>query len=349
MPRKRLPENKGLPARWRCINGVYYYQVPPGSEGLWEGKKTFLLGRSKPEAYRAWTERLEAEDRAGNIGQLLDRYALEVVPTKSAASQTGNTTQIGRVRAVFGHMQLQELQPKDIYKYVDKRDSKTNARLEVALLSHAFTKAVEWGYIDRHPFKGQVRLKGSKPRTRYVEDAEIVACLSMEPSRKGDSITIIQSYIRLKLLTGLRQGDLLRITEDCLREDGIHITPRKTQGSTGKQIIYAWTDSLREAVRLAKEARPVDISPYLFCTRRGKGYIDEQLGRSHGWASIWQRFMTRLLKETDVVRFTEHDLRAKVASDATSLQHAQALLAHADMRMTNRVYRRKPEVIAPLK
>ena len=32
--------------------------------------------------------------------------------------------------------------------------------------------------------------------------------------------------------------------------------------------------------------------------------------------------------------FTEHDLRAKVASDADSLQHAIELLAHADSRTT---------------
>jgi hypothetical protein len=35
-------------------------------------------------------------------------------------------------------------------------------------------------------------------------------------------------------------------------------------------------------------------------------------GQATGWGSMWQRFMTRLLKETDVKeRFTEHDLRAK--------------------------------------
>jgi hypothetical protein len=37
------------------------------------------------------------------------------------------------------------------------------------------------------------------------------------------------------------------------------------------------------------------------------------------------------------------DLRAKVASDAASLEKARALLQHADARTTARVYRRKPE------
>jgi len=47
-------------------------------------------------------------------------------------------------------------------------------------------------------------------------------------------------------------------------------------------------------------------------------------------------------------RFTEHDLRAKCASDAATLEHARALLSHADARTTEAVYRRKPERVKPL-
>jgi integrase len=60
--------------------------------------------------------------------------------------------------------------------------------------------------------------------------------------------------------------------------------------------------------------------------------------------------MERVLKETKVkVRFTEHDLRAKCASDAPTLEHAQQLLAHADSRTTKRIYRRKAEQVNPLR
>jgi integrase len=51
--------------------------------------------------------------------------------------------------------------------------------------------------------------------------------------------------------------------------------------------------------------------------------------------------MDRVLAETKVKEgFTEHDLRAKVGSDAESLEKARALLQHADARTTARVYRR---------
>ncbi len=59
-------------------------------------------------------------------------------------------------------------------------------------------------------------------------------------------------------------------------------------------------------------------------------------------------FMAKALAETDLVnRFTEHDLRAKVASNEESLERAKRLLGHADSRITERVYRRKVEVIEP--
>ncbi len=48
-------------------------------------------------------------------------------------------------------------------------------------------------------------------------------------------------------------------------------------------------------------------------------------------------------------RFTEHDLRGKVGSDAESLERARQLLGHADSKITERVYRRKPELIRPLR
>jgi hypothetical protein len=75
---------------------------------------------------------------------------------------------------------------------------------------------------------------------------------------------------------------------------------------------------------LALAARPIDLAPWLFRTKHGEGYFNEQTGQATGWDSTWQRFMARLLAETKIThRFMEHDLRAKCASDAESLERAQ--------------------------
>lgn len=64
---------------------------------------------------------------------------------------------------------------------------------------------------------------------------------------------------------------------------------------------------------------------------------------------IWQRFMRKALEKTNLKeRFTEHDLRAKVASDLKS-EHARQLLGHTNIEITNRVYRRKAEKVRPTK
>lgn len=156
------------------------------------------------------------------------------------------------------------------------------------------------------------------------------------------ALGIVQLDIRIELLTALRRIDLLRLKAADLKDDGIHVTISKTQ----KRVIFEWGRELRAAVDDALAARPVNISPWLFCTRRGECYVDPATGKASGWDSMWQRYMERLLAETKVeTRFTQHDLRAKVGSDAASLERARELLAHADQRITNRVYRRRPERI----
>ena len=87
----------------------------------------------------------------------------------------------------------------------------------------------------------------------------------------------------------------------------------------------------------------------LFATRQGKPYIDA-LGRCNAFDSLWQRFMDKVMNTTRVTeRFQERDLRAKVASESNSLVEASERLGHADTAITQRVYRRKPVRVQPLK
>lgn len=352
MPVARKPENKGLPTRWRFTHGAYYYRVPPGNEGGWDGKKLFRLGARLPEAYKIWAERIGRRDKAIiTNSQLLERYKLEVIPKKAPKTQIENTKYISKLDHAFGKMGIANTLPRHIYAYYERSPAKTLARRQLALLFHAYTKAVEWGELDRHPFRGQIRLPGEAPRDRYVEDWEIVECLSLKSKRKKGSLNAIGAYIRLKLLTGMSQSDMLRLQPARhFNDEGITIQRHKVLNTSGKKTTYLWTPELREAVRQAKQARPVHISPWLFCNKIGQSYINEVTGSASGWHSMWQRFMDRVLKETEVKeRFTEHDLRAKAASDAASLEHARALLSHADSRITERVYRRKPEKVHPIR
>jgi integrase len=297
-----------------------------------------------------------AERPAVYIKQLLERYAIEVIPTKAAATQQGDNLALVNLRKVFCDMRLEDLEPQHIYKYVDTRMNKQGQKSLATgvhgtrVFKHAFTNAVEWGLMPRHPFKGEVRLKGAKPRSRYVEDWEIIEALSLVPKRKSGSVLMLQAYIRVKMLIGIRRGDMLRLRMSDIIDAGITVRPHKTANTTGLVRTFEWTPALRTAVDMALASRPIDIAPWLFCTKRGEGYFNEDTGQASGWDSMWQRFMARVLLETKITeRFTEHDLRGKVGSDAESLERARQLLGHADSKITERVYRRKPEMVRPMR
>lgn len=170
MARKRNKQNQGLPARWRLYHGAYFYQVPPGLESKWDGRKQFRLGKTLGEAAQAWAKRMAASERPVNyVHELLERYAIEVTPTKAVATQADENASLANPRKVFGDMRLVDVEPQHIYKYADTRVSRAGkkslsmARHDIGVFKHAFTKAVEWGLMAKHPFKGEVRLKGAKP------------------------------------------------------------------------------------------------------------------------------------------------------------------------------------------
>ena len=111
MVRKRNPENRGLPLRCRWNHGAIFYDVPKGQEHLWDGKRFFRLGKTVPEAYRELAKRQERKLNMKTIAELLDRYALEVIPHKAPRTIKNNTGQAMKLRKVFGDMPLDSLEP----------------------------------------------------------------------------------------------------------------------------------------------------------------------------------------------------------------------------------------------
>lgn len=348
MPRKRLDQNKGLPPRWSKRRGKYYYSVPPGLESSWDGFKLFPLGKKLSDAHKEWEKRTETEKDASTIADLLDRYAREVVPEKrSKRTQKDNYRFIARLRKAFGHGAINSIKPKDAYQYIDKRNVKGQAKREIKLLSHVFTKATEWGDVDANPLSGQMRITGEKGRKRYVEDWEMVEFMSIQPKHPRDSIIWLQAYVEFKLLIALRKSDILSIKVSYATEEGIEVTT----GKNGEPVVFTWTDALRAAWNKALAARPVDISPYLFCNGRGKSYYNPEKETASGFDSIWRRCMQeRVVGKTKVTEsFTEHDIRAKASSDQDSLERASELLTHSDTKVTKKHYRRKAVRVRPAK
>jgi integrase len=319
------------PKRWRQHHGAIYYQVPPGQEHEWEGKKMFRLGKSEPEAWKTWFEMMDEVEEGvpKTIGQAMDRYIIEVLPDKAQRTQEDYMKAIGRLRPVFGHMPPKALKPRHVYKYMDKRPA-TRANREKSTLSAIMSECVRWGAVDRNLVR-EVRRNEEKPRDRYVEDAELKGF-------KKHATPMILAYLEIRMLTGLRQGQILDLQRSAW--DGKRLKAPGAKG--GKTVIYEGPGLAGAVNGLLKLSRKGSLSMYLLSSRNGTRYT------SDGFRSIWHRCMKKYC-EAGGERFTENDLRAKVASDSRDLSTAAGRLGHQDERTTNRVYRRKPATVSVLR
>ena len=338
-PRKRNPENKELPARWRYKHGAYFYRVPQNLRPIWDGKIEFRLGKTLQEAYRTFASRVDNNIEIRTGGQLLDRYAIEVIPEKKQKSQESNQLALRRLRPVFCDMPISSVKPRHAYKFIDlvtRKHGPTSANRHYEVLCHAMSKAVEWGVIDRNCLKGQVKKNKLQPRQRYVEDWEIDELLTV-------AHPTVAAYVRLKQLVGLRCTDMLKLRRTDMLEEGLY----SGTGKTKKELLITWTDELHEAVAFAESVRPIEDTDLIFCTRKGDSYATPNRKNS-AFKSLWQRSMAKALKKSMLEKkFTEKDIRAKTASDMDSTEDAQKLLGHTSPETTRRHYRLKPEKVAP--
>jgi integrase len=324
MGRRRGSDNH-LPARVYLRSGTYYY--------VDENAKWIGLGKSFVDAMAKYGEIVGCQKNITKITDLIDRYLVEIAPTKAAATYKGNVAQAKFLRCGLGEIRVDSLLPRHIYEYMDFRAKrgKIQANREVALLSGMMKYAIRWGLVEQNPCSQVIRFK-EKARDRYIEDWEYKAF-------RDFSGPLISAYMDFKLLTGLRTSDVLGLRRDALKEDGIHVTINKTK----QKIIISWTDHLAAAVQAVKDLpRPIN-SMFLFSTRKGQPYSVS------GFASIWQRKMRKAL-EMDILkeRFTDHDLRAKTGSDV-EIEHATKLLAHLDAKVTRKHYRRRVPIVKPLR
>lgn len=315
---KPRTKDKHLPRRVYLRSGTYYFVHP---DGKWES-----LGKSLGEAMRQWGEMVHRQFSARSMNDLFDRYAAEIIPTKAAATQSGNHRELAKLRPPFGNAGPDAVTAQHIYAYLDKRSAKVRANREIALLSDVYQKAIRWGVVTTNPCKGIERNK-EKRRDRDVQDWEYEAVYKL-------ANPTIQVAMDLAVITGLRQGDILKLKLADITPGGLRVTT----GKTGKKVLFELTPGLRDAIARAKKLRRRVGSLYLLAGRTGAPYT------SSGFRAMWQRLMKKAL-ENEVIteRFTFHDLRAVAADRA---QNPTELLTHSSAKQTA-TYLRRPTKLTP--
>lgn len=284
-------------------SGAYYYVTG----GVWT-----RLGKTYKEAMLAWAELVKQPGGpVVTVSDLLDRYTLEVIPTKSERTQKDNRNELRYLRAFFGSMPVRGVRPKHVAEYISTREAKVRANREVALLSHAFNKAILWEIATTNPCSVPGLRNVEKPRDRYVTDEEIEHFKEWCPKW-------LKTYIDLKLLLGLRKQDMLELHWADMDDRSIFVHTQKT----GVKLAIARTKEVNSVLD-----RILTKSGHLFQTTSGTAYSSE------GFDSAWQRAKAKYLSNGGQP-FNEHDLRGKVATDMNNLEAAKNLLGHSSITMT---------------
>ena len=152
---------------------------------------------------------------------------------------------------------------------------------------------------------------------------------------------MLQSYFKLKLITGLRQTDLLGLTVHNIKGDYLEVMLSKTEDRTEQVLQFNLTDEMREIIRECRERKP--LSKYLFKTRDGECQLKDD-NTCTGFESQWQRWQRKLPKEK---RFSERSIRNLVGSQ-DELQIASERLGHASSATTKKFYRSNVTNVTPL-
>jgi integrase len=322
----------GLPSYCyvRKDTGAYYLMKPAPGGRLRKAYHREL--DSLLADWRAtWGPRALA-DRPRLMGDLLDLLLVRLAERFTAKELSATTLHdyeraIKSVRPVWERVAVEDVDPPMLYAWKDARgkQSRTRCNRERTVLSEAFKLAIEKGVRAENPVEHLKPFK-EKPRDRYVTDAEFNAVAKHAPP-------IVQAAMLLAAITGLRQGDVLRIRRADFSDRGLTVATRKTS----QPLEFPWTVGLKLAVTAAAAAR--DFVPMaLLSTEDGNAYT------SSGFRTLWHRAMIAAVEAGDLKkRYTFNDLRAKAGSESRDWK----LLGHLDQRTFERVYNRLPRRVSP--
>lgn len=324
----------------------YYYN---GRDA--DGKrKEIPLGGDLDQAKVEWArlERKAPPKPSHLLGALFDRYVKEIIPKKGLRTQSDNMKELKQLRKAFEQAPIDSITPQVIAQYRDARTAKVRANREIALLSHMFTIAREWGLTSNaNPCFG-VRRNKEKPRDYYAGDLVWNAVY-------GEAVQELKDAMDLAYLTGQRPADVLKVATTDLNAGFLMVKQGKTEKKLRLRLedagvqsaLSAFIDDLqdRRALNGVKTSRLITNTSGL--------RMSQQMLRNR-WDEAREKAAIKAGADGDAAlailirQFQFKDIRPKAASEI-ELAHASRLLGHSTEEMTKKVYRRVGEIVKPTK
>ncbi|HZF98300.1 MAG TPA: tyrosine-type recombinase/integrase [Pseudoxanthomonas sp.] len=323
-PRKH---NKHLPENMILRHGAYYFI---------KGGKYLPLSKDYGPALVKYAEIIGMPAKVSTVKEAVWHYIEHKRGKLAKATIEGYIWSAANLEAVFGKMQLSDITQPMVYRYLSEAGT-VQANRDKALLSAAFTHARNLGaFTGMDPTKKLQFRNTETPRERYVTDGEMAVLLNAASPK-------LRCIIRLSYLTGMRQGDVLRIKMADITDDGIRYWNTKSK----RWQHVEWSDELLEVVTEAKRLWRRFGREYLFeSVPKGK-----HASRGPGpYTTSGVRALFRTVRaKTGITDVRLHDIRGKAGSDVETQGDAQRLLGHADGKVTAKHYRRKPERTKPVR
>lgn len=325
----------------------YYYN----GRDAYGNRKEIPLGTDLNEAKRKWAE-LECQaipTGSGLMRFIFDRFEKEGLIGLRPASQRSYLQALRFLRLVFNDMNIEAITPQHVAQYRDRRSRKApiRANREISLLSKIFNQAREWGYTAKeNPVRG-VKKNKELPRRFYADD-EVWAAVYRKASPE------LRDAMDLNYLTGQRPDDVFKMRFSDVRNDAIEVI----QNKTGKHLRILLRNEDGTATELSllidriRQRQRTVMSIYLVATDNGLP-LSKSMRRARFESA--REAAAQEADNTDnpalaerIRAFWFNDIRPKSASE-TSLSHASALLGHTEQEITERVYRRRGQIVRPIR
>ncbi len=239
---------------------------------------------------------------------------------------------------VFGEKPLDQIAPFDIEKLIISMKKGKNARgnayapatikHQLVLLSRLFTLTAQWGmYSGPNPCQKVKKPKLNNQITEYLTEDELTRLLdTLEawPNRMS------ASFIKFALYTGLRRGELFKLTWRDIDFERQTVTIRDTDSQDGpkgkKDQILPLSDKALEVLRTIPKEHD---TPFVFYGKNGEQRID--------FKGPWARIKKAAdLPEQFRLHGLRHHFASSLVSAGTDLYTVSKLLTHKDITTTQR-------------
>lgn len=300
-----------------------------------------------------WRDRSVAERTS--LGQLLDRYATEVMAGRK--SEVADTYRAKRLKEDLGHLRLSALTPQAVAEWRDQRlkavAPATVAR-ELTTLSGALTWARKELMIPlvEHPVSAIRRPAPGKARDRRLMDGEetwLLAALESGPEpiqgdkksgnyRTGSRNVWLRPLVQVAIETAMRQGELLALRwENVNLKDRTAHLPDTKNGEERTVPLSSTAIALLRSLPRSIEGRVFPLSAdaakraWTRALRRARKRYEAQCAAND-----------RLPASGFLANLRFHDLRheatSRLAEKLPNLIELAAVTGHKDLRMLKRYY-----------